>query len=175
MTQNSEHYPPAEESFISSSSINSDKPVSTVDTQLVEPITPIMNEDNVTIVESDEVLNEEAEQNIRNTVLEESQLRLHQLMQDPALISTQEVDDVLADMSVLKDENGLVGGVDLDALRNTLRISDEIQILAQEIQAESELGVNANSTKLMEQSNKMEQLQYELLENSDTRKLLPGS
>lgn len=166
---------PAEESFISSSSINSDKPVSTVDPQSVEPISPIMNEDNLIIVESDKVLNEEAEDNIRKRVLEESQLRLYQLMQEPASISTQKVDDVLADMSVLKDENGLVGGVDLDALRNTLRISEEIQVLAQEIQAESELGVNANSTKLMEQSNKMEQLQYELLESSDSRKLLPGS
>lgn len=166
---------PINENFTISPLSNSDRAVPIQTPQPIEPISLISNINNRASVNNDEVQLEESEQSVRKTVLAESQSRLNQLMQDPSSITTKEVEEILEDMSVLKDDNGLVGGVDLDALINTLRISDEIQTLAQEIQVESELGENANPNKLMEQSHKMEKLQNELLKESDYMKLLPGS
>lgn len=149
--------------------------VSTEQPELLKPIGPISIANSSATTKGNEVVVEDTEKEARKKAIEDTRSRLYALMKDPSSLSPKDVDKVIADMSVLKDEKGLVGGVSLEALRATLKISDEMQALALEIQAESELGEHANSTKLLEQSQKMEQLQKKLLEASDAKKLLPGS
>lgn len=161
------------QSFTSAPSTNSYTTGLRVTPPIIEPISSIVITNNEAIEKNHQKIRNEEEDGFRKKIIKDLALRLDDLIQNIESISPKELDIILADMSVLNDENGLVGGVNLYGLRETLKITEEIQTLALEILAESELGENANLTKLIEQSKKMEEFQHKLLQSSNFNNLLP--
>lgn len=117
----------------------------------------------------------QAELELRQRIVDETREQATALLNKPGGPSAAEVDQVLAKMAPLMDANGLVSGVNLKALRETVQLSGEIQAIAEKIQKESEKGEGADPAVLQENNEKLQALQQKLLDASSNNKILPGS
>ncbi len=145
----------------------------------VEPIQTFSTQTQSTAADKQAVdseqLAQQAERERRQKIVDETREQATALLNKPGGPSAAEVDQVLAKMAPLMDANGQVSGVNLAALRETVQLSGEIQLIAEKIQKESEKGESADPAVLQENNEKLQILQQKLLEASSNNKILPGS
>jgi hypothetical protein len=145
----------------------------------VEPIQTFSTQPQSTAADKQpmdsEKLAQQAERERRQKIVDETREQATALLNKPGGPSAAEVDQVLAKMAPLMDANGQVSGVNLGALRETVQLSGEIQLIAEKIKKESEKGESADPAVLQENNEKLQLLQQKLLEASSNNKILPGS
>ena len=145
----------------------------------VEPIQTFSTQTQSTAADKQAVdseqLAQQAERERRQKIVDETREQATALLNKPGGPSAAEVDQVLAKMAPLMDANGQVSGVNLGALRETVQLSGEIQLIAEKIKKESEKGESADPAVLQENNEKLQLLQQKLLEASSNNKILPGS
>ncbi|MCP4595124.1 hypothetical protein [Neptuniibacter sp.] len=130
---------------------------------------------NDTMQSSDAQQLERDQRELKKQIVQDLNRRLSKLSYEPGKVDTQELDSILQEMQKLQGKDGLVGGVNINALRETIRLSDEMQKLAVDIQSQAEKGEEADSALLLQQSKQMEGLQKELLKHGSPEQLVPGA
>lgn len=89
---------------------------------------------------------------------------LNMIRKNHAVIDVKQLDAVLAELSQFKDKNGLVGGVDIKALRQNLVVTGEIQKLSRQIQREGKRPPGqVDMTRLQADIRQLQELQKKLL------------
>ncbi len=89
---------------------------------------------------------------------------LNMIRKNHAGIDVKQLDAVLAELSQFKDKNGLVGGVDIKALRQNLEVTGEIQELSRQIQQEGKRPPGQiDMTRLRADIKQLQALQKKLL------------
>lgn len=112
----------------------------------------------------------------RQVKLKKIQSRLLKMIRkNPANIDIKQLDTVLAELDQLKDTNGLVGGMNIEALRQNLAVTSQVQELSRQIQQEAgKPPGQINMTKLQAETKQLQELQKKLLPANFHVALPPG-
>ncbi len=97
--------------------------------------------------------------------LKDIQSRLLQMIRkNPAKIDVQQLDTILTELDQLKDNNGLVGGVNISALRQNLAVTGKVLKLSSQIQQEARKPPGQiDMTKLKAETEQLQELQKKLV------------
>jgi hypothetical protein len=85
------------------------------------------------------------------------------MAQDPANMDMESVDNALSELASLGDANGVVGGVNIEELRQTMRAAGEMTVLSKKIEEYSSNPNGADPAKMMEYVEQLQKLQSKLV------------
>ena len=90
------------------------------------------------------------------------------LTQNPAEMNMESVDQALSELAAMGDADGVVGGVNINALRQTITAAAKLNLLGQEIQAYSSNPGGTDPEKMMEYIEQVQALQSTIITRSNS-------